>query len=170
MLRKISLLTLTLIITVLIMSEANGANEPRAIESKETYERVMASLEDTFILDVRTAAEYEFVGHPDLPNGVANIPYKFYPTWETNPNFLRDVEARYKKTDTIIVICRSGARALIVARMLIEAGFTDSLYMPDSFEGQTDNEGHRTLNGWKVDGLPYTYSIDPEFAYKGERP
>ena len=47
---------------------------------------------DTFMIDVRTRAEYLFVGHPDIPDGVPNIPLKFYPSRETNKYFVKDVE------------------------------------------------------------------------------
>jgi len=144
-----------------------AASAPKPIDSVEAYNMVMASPSDTFIVDVRTRAEYLFVGHPDLPNGVPNIPYKFYPSWEINKNFVQDVEARYKKTDTVITICRSGVRAEVAAKLLVEAGFEEVYYMTDSFEGaKTDEKGHRTVDGWKVNGLPYTYKLEDNLIYK----
>ena len=131
--------------------------ELQGIDSMESYKMVMDTPSNTFIIDVRTKAEYEFVGHPDLPNGVPNIPYKFYPSWEINKNFVKTVEEHYKKDDTIIIMCRSGIRAKVAAKILIEAGFKNVFYMTDSFEGPKDKKGHRTVSGWKVNGLPYTY-------------
>ncbi|MBE9528066.1 MAG: rhodanese-like domain-containing protein [Proteobacteria bacterium] len=142
------------------------ATEPKGIESKEAYEMVMASPADTFIVDVRTVAEYIFVGHPDLPNGVANIPLKFFPSWETNREFVPQVAARYKKSDTLIIICRSGGRAKAAATVLNIAGFDRTLYMTDSFEGALDEAGHRTVSGWKVNDLPYTYELKEELLYR----
>jgi rhodanese-related sulfurtransferase len=127
---------------------------------------VVKSPSNTFIIDVRTRAEYQFVGHPDLSNGAANIPLKFYPSWKTNIDFVKNVEARYKLDDTIITICRSGKRAKTAAKLLLDAGFMNVFYMTDSFEGSKDPKGHRTVNGWKVNGLPYTYELKDNLIYK----
>ena len=151
---------------LLIQSVAFAGAGPKGIDSKESYKMVMESSRDTFIVDVRTKAEYEFVGHPDLPNGVPNIPLKFYPDWNTNTNFVKDVEERYSKDVTLIMLCRSGKRAKKTAEMLLDAGFKRVLYMADSFEGSKDENGHRTVTGWKVNGLPYTYKLDKKLSYK----
>lgn len=144
---------------------AFAGTEPQGIDSKKSYKMVMDN-SNSFIIDVRTKAEYEFVGHPDLPNGVPNIPIKFYPDWEFNKDFVKKVEERYKKDDTIITICRSGKRARAAAKLLLEAGFKEVFYITDSFEGPKDEKGHRTVSGWKVNGLPYTYKLDNNLVYK----
>jgi rhodanese-related sulfurtransferase len=127
---------------------------------------VMENSSNTFIVDVRTRAEYEFVGHPDLPNGSPNIPLYFYPTWASNKDFVKKIEERYRKDTVIITICRSGKRAKAAARILLEVGFKNVLYITDSFEGSMDGKGHRTVNGWKVNGLPYTYALKDDLVYK----
>ncbi len=156
---------LTACVALFTLTVANAA-EPEAVDSKESYRLVLANPSNTSIIDVRTKAEYLFVGHPDMPNGVPNIPLKFFPGWEMNPEFVAKVSERYKKDDTLILMCRSGARAEAAAKMLSKAGFTNTLYMDDSFEGQTGKDGHRTVNGWKVNNLPYTYNLDPGLVYK----
>ena len=143
-----------------------GAEGPLGVESKESYAMVMKSPADTFIIDVRTRAEYEFVGHPDLPNGVPNIPYKFYPSWELNIDFVAMVEERYKLDDKLIIICRRGVRAEAAAWLLLKAGFKSVFFMTDSFEGPKGKEGLRNVSGWKVNGLPYTYELRDELIYK----
>ncbi len=140
--------------------------EPKGVGSRESFEMVMKSPTDTFIIDVRTRAEYEFVGHPDTANGVANIPYKFYPSWELNIDFVPKVAERYKPDDTLIIICRSGKRAKDAARLLLDKGFKTVYYMTDSFEGPKDAQGLRTVSGWKVNGLPYTYELRDDLVYK----
>jgi len=152
---------------LLVNSLAFAEAKPSGVDSREAYRVVMKSPGDTFIVDVRAAAEYEFVGHPDLPNGVPNIPLMFYPAWEANPDFVKDVKERYSKTDTIILICRSGGRAKKGATLLLDAGFKNALYMTDSFEGPKDEKGHRTISGWKVNGLPYTFRLDKNLVYRG---
>jgi rhodanese-related sulfurtransferase len=141
------------------------------IEATKAYEMVTANPGNTFILDVRTRAEYEFVGHPDVPGGAANIPLIFYSAspgepWKRNNNFVSDVLKRYEKSLAIIIICRSGPRAKAAARLLTEAGFGSVYYMTDSFEGPKDENGHRTIGGWKTNGLPYTYRLDKGLVYK----
>jgi len=159
-------LSLLLLISPAPLFAASDSPAGGPIGSRQAYDMVTQSPSDTFIVDVRTMAEYEFVGHPDLPNGVANIPLKFYPSWETNKDFVIKVEARYKKDDTLITICRSGKRAEDAMRLLVEAGFKKVYYITDSFEGKTDAKGHRTVDGWKVNGLPYTYELKDDLIYK----
>ncbi len=142
------------------------SNAPAAIDSNDAYKRVMASPDDTFIIDVRTRAEYEFVGHPDMPNGVPNIPLVFYDQWRQNENFVADVEERFSKETNLLIICRSGHRAETAAWLLLKAGFSNLFFITDSFEGTLDKDGHRTINGWKNNGLPYTYYLDSGLIYK----
>ncbi len=139
---------------------------PRSLDSMEAFKRVTNNPSHTFIVDVRTQAEYEFVGHPDLPNGAPNIPYKFYPGWKINNDFVDDVKTRFKESDTIITMCRSGGRAKAAALLLQKSGLPNVFYMSDSFEGPDDENGHRTLSGWKVNGLPYTYKLKDHLVYR----
>ena len=74
----------------------------------EAYRMVQKDPQRTFLVDVRTRAEYQFVGHADgacnipfmfLTNGVGEKGYKLVP----NPNFVKDLLARFHpKTDTLI--------------------------------------------------------------------
>jgi len=157
---------LLIILVVLMTTNAGAVSNPRGVDSIEAYNWVLSDPEGTFIVDVRTRAEYEFVGHPDTPNGVANIPYMFYEGWTPNKNFVTDVEAQFKKTDKLIMMCRSGQRAHHAARSLMDAGFKDVYYMTDSFEGPKDKNGYRTVSGWKVRKLPYTYKLEEDLIYK----
>ncbi len=162
---KTALIAIALVL-IMFSAPSLAANEPEGIDSKNAYDMVLKSPSDTFIIDVRTKAEYQFVGHPDIPNGVPNIPFKFYPSWELNKDFVKDVEERYKKDDVLITICRSGKRAKTAAKLLLNAGFKNVLYMTDSFEGPKDAKGHRTVSGWKVNDLPYTYELKDNLIYK----
>ena len=167
LMKKISCFSITFVVfSALLFNIQIAGAEPQAIGSRQSYQMVMENLSGTFILDVRTMAEYEFVGHPDLPNGVPNIPLKFYPSWEMNQDFVKNVEGRFKKEDVIIAMCRSGKRAKIAAELLSKAGFGKVYYMTDSFEGKKDGNGLRTVNGWKINQLPYTYKGDQNLIYK----
>ncbi len=162
-----SFISLILIVTLLLTINFTFAgSELQGINSKEAYKMVMGNSSNTYIVDVRTKAEYEFVGHPDLPNGSPNIPLYFYPTWTLNKDFVKKVEERYRRDVVIITICRSGKRAEVAARLLLDAGFKNVLYVTDSFEGSKGKNGYRTVNGWKVNGLPYTYKLNDDLIYK----
>lgn len=161
-------LGMPVVILVMLMSGGivHAAQEPpQGVDSRAAYEMVLKDLDNTFVVDVRTRAEYEFVGHPDLPNGAPNIPIRFYPGWKANERFVDDVAARFNKDQILITMCRSGVRAKKAAQLLREAGFKKVYYMTDSFEGAKDAKGHRTVNGWKVNGLPYTYDLDARLVY-----
>ncbi len=164
--RLIHAILISLVALLLTVKLSFSRTEFQGINSKEAYKMVMTDPFNAFIIDVRTKAEYEFVGHPDLSNGVPNIPLYFYPTWTLNKSFVKKIEERYRKDTLIITICRSGKRAKSAAKILLEAGFKNVLYITDSFEGSMDEDGHRTVNGWKVDGLPYTYKLNDNLIYK----
>ena len=125
----------------------------------QTWEALQSD-EDAHLVDVRTDAEWNFVGLPDLnPAGKKPllIPWQVYPMMQRNPGFedaLRDsgLTAAHK----IYFICRSGVRSMAAAEAARAAGFPHVFNVADGFEGPPDQAGHRgTLAGWKADGLPW---------------
>ena len=121
----------------------------------------------TYLVDVRSAAEYVFVGHPPK---AYNIPLSFWSESEQNlvPNdhFVQDLQVRFKNDDTLIFMCRSGGRSLRASQAAQAAGFKKVINVTDGFEGRKDDQGRFTIGGWKPAGLPYTYDVDPALAYK----
>ena len=127
-----------------------------------------------FILDVRTPQEWNWVGHPgennlgegaELEGYVLNVAYMVYhegyrksDVLIVNTQFVKDVKRLLNKDVAIITMCRSGKRSVMAAEALEDAGFTDVYSMLTGFEGKKDDRKYRTINGWKVDGLPYNYS------------
>lgn len=141
------------------------------LTAKEAYEKHAADPVSMHLLDVRTPGEYVFVGH--APTAV-NIPVLFLtpgitpenkPVMPSNGNFVAEVEKRYKKTDTILVMCRSGGRSAAAVNKLAAAGYANVYNIVDGFEGDADERGLRTINGWKNSGAPWTYKLDPNLAY-----
>ncbi|GAB6192768.1 rhodanese-like domain-containing protein [Desulfocastanea catecholica] len=135
----------------------------------------MVYYDGAYILDVRTPQEWNWVGHPGVNrNGegeyldyehVLNVPYEVYhegymkgDVLIVNNQFVKDVKRLLGKDATIITMCRSGVRSVSAAIALEDAGFTDVYNMVTGFEGDKDYQGYRTVNGWKVVGLPYNYS------------
>ncbi len=112
------------------------------------------------LVDVRTDAEWNFVGVPDLSEagkGAVLIPWQTYPTMAVNGAF---AEALRKAGATpeapLYFICRSGARSMAAAQAAQAAGFPSAHNVADGFEGPVDGEGHRgTVAGWKAEGLPW---------------
>ncbi len=142
------------------------------ITASEAFAKWQAEPETIKVLDVRTPGEYTFVGHANM---ATNIPFKLYtgkidletkkPVMPLNDNFLLDVEKRFKKTDTIMVMCRSGSRSAKAVNLLAKAGFKHVYTVTDGFEGDKSKEGKRTVNGWKNAGASWTYKLDPKLAY-----
>jgi rhodanese-related sulfurtransferase len=118
------------------------------------------------LIDVRSIAEYYLVGHPA---GAVNIPYTFWSERDQkfvlNENFVKDIQRRFKTSDVLIFMCRSGRRSLRASRDISAAGFTRVFNMEEGFEGERDAQGHRAVGGWKNRGLPYTYEIDRDEVY-----
>lgn len=113
----------------------------------------------TVLVDVRTAAEWAFVGIPDLRHcGKQPVlaSWTTYPDGAANPAFLDELQAAGITTDhNILFLCRSGARSAAAASAATAQGFT-AYNIIDGFEGHVDADGHRgTTTGWKAAGLPW---------------
>jgi rhodanese-related sulfurtransferase len=112
------------------------------------------------LVDVRTDAEWNFVGLPDLSDAGKEptlIPWQVYPTMQVNGSFVEHMRrAGLTPEHKIYFLCRSGVRSLSAAQACIEAGFPHAYNIADGFEGPPDAEGHRgQVAGWKSEGLPW---------------
>ncbi|BDA87149.1 hypothetical protein Sa4125_46910 [Aureimonas sp. SA4125] len=117
-----------------------------------------------YLVDVRTRAEWTYVGFPLLPDGRPPL----FQEWQTFPSMSVDAdfavtlaahlaEAGATKESKVYFLCRSGVRSIASATALTAAGFTQCFNVLDGFEGPPDGEGHRgTAAGWKAEGLPWT--------------
>lgn len=110
------------------------------------------------LVDVRTRAEWTFVGGPDLSSlgkSVAQTEWLVFPAMKRNPRFIEDLRAQgITPQQLVYLICRSGVRSRQAAILLAERGYT-TYNVADGFEGQIDGNGHRGLGGWRADGLPW---------------
>jgi rhodanese-related sulfurtransferase len=119
------------------------------------------------LVDVRTRPEWAFVGVPDL-SGVGKevvfVEWQRYPSMDVAIDFIASVESELSrrgagKDDTILFICRSGARSLAAAEAMLAAGWRGSRNVAGGFEGPPDAGRHRgLLDGWKAAGLPWVQS------------
>jgi len=114
---------------------------------------------EAVLIDVRTKAEWAYVGGPDLSGierPVFQIEWQHFPSSARNPGFAQEVAANGIRPGTpVYLICRSGVRSLAAADLLAGLGHT-TYNVAEGFEGNLDASGHRgTGSGWKAAGLPW---------------
>jgi rhodanese-related sulfurtransferase len=145
------------------------------LSAKEAYAVVTTERSKVLFVDVRTRGEVQFVGYPnDIDGHVPLVEMSQFGEWdsknsrfklEPNAIFSASVEALLlkkglTKADKVILICRSGDRSRQGVDLLADAGFTNVWNQVEGFEGDSSPEGRRTVNGWKNDGLPWTYKLE----------
>jgi rhodanese-related sulfurtransferase len=148
------------------------------VTAKEAHEMWLADKNKIKILDVRTPEEYIFVGHAPMAH---NIPIHLFnykmavrnkgPLMVANPNFIAEVGQKFKTSDTILVICRSGNRSAAAVNAMASVGFKITYSVTDGFEGDRVKDssssfyGKRLKNGWRNSGVPWTDKLNPELIW-----
>ena len=111
------------------------------------------------LVDVRTSAEWAYVGVPDLARAGKDailIEGVTYPGGARNDNFVDQLrEAGIAEGQPIYFLCRSGMRSKHAAEAATGAGLGPAFNIADGFEGQLDATHHRGVGGWKSSGLPW---------------
>lgn len=121
------------------------------------------------MVDVRTRAEWTFVGLPDIsetgrPLWLAE--WVSYPQMAPDPHFVERLSAQMEGTvpERLLFICRSGGRSMLAAETVTHA-FAASGHsvactnVAEGFEGGLDPQGRRgSTSGWKARGLPWRQS------------
>jgi len=108
------------------------------------------------LVDVRTKPELQYVGR--VPGSVA-IEWQTYPGNRPNPEFIAELAAVASRDDTVMFLCRSGARSDSAAQAAMQAGYKYAYNVLEGFEGDKDVEQHRnTVGGWRKAGLPWVQS------------
>ncbi len=112
------------------------------------------------LVDVRTNAEWAYVGMPDLSDTGHEptlVPWQVFPSMQVNGAFLEQMqEAGITPEHKVYFLCRSGVRSLAAAQAAVAAGYPHAYNIADGFEGPPDGDGHRgQVSGWKADGLPW---------------
>jgi rhodanese-related sulfurtransferase len=129
---------------------------------KEAWE-LLARDQKAVLVDVRTPAEWNYVGVPDL-RAIGKqplfVPWLFFPSMELNAQFAEHVEAAGLERDApILFLCRSGVRSRAAAVAMTARGFTTCYNIATGFEGDPDSNRHRgVMSGWKADGLAWAQS------------
>ena len=146
---------------------------------EEAYTMKQKRGDKVLFVDVRTPEELYFVGYPTVVDKNIPLVYVDYGAFKKNKQgkvvkfasrkndkFMTELESALKekglgKNAPIILMCRSGHRAAKAARILDKAGYKNVYNLDQGFEGDKDKQKHRTVNGWKNAGLPYTYKVNP---------
>lgn len=116
------------------------------------------------LIDVRTRAEWAFVGVPDLAGlgrQAVLVEWQTFPESRVDAAFAARLSellesAGIGKDAELLFICRSGGRSRMAAEAMTEAGYTRCRNVADGFEGPLDANRHRGgVAGWKSAGLPW---------------
>jgi rhodanese-related sulfurtransferase len=115
------------------------------------------------LVDVRTEAEWNYVGIPD-PTATGRELHLI--EWVTstghpNPDFVDQLKLAVEQRPDdapVLFICRSGQRSLGAASAATDAGIAPSYNVVHGFEGGLDATGHRGGTGWRAEGLPWRQS------------
>lgn len=186
--RKSLLLLLVLLLSVGVCANAvfSDANLPEKkqttlglyVSSQKAYTMWKNDPVNVVIIDCRTPEEYVFIGHPEMAHNIPSKlitneydPAKNFYKMIDNPDFVKEIKKRFKTSQTLLIMCRSGSRSASGADLLAKAGFTNVYSIVDGFEGdkvKNDNsyfKGRRMVNGWKNSGNPWTYDCDKTLMY-----
>ena len=126
---------------------------------KEAW-KILSNEPDSTLVDVRTDAEWNYVGVPDvssLGKKTVMVDWQTYPELGLNPDFVEQVVAQVpNKEAAALFICRSGQRSASAAGAMTEAGYGRCYNVAEGFEGDADELRHRgKTGGWKVAKLPW---------------
>lgn len=128
------------------------------IEPKDAY-AVLGEDEEAVLVDVRTTAEWNYVGLPDLTavgKRVLCVEWQRFPDGAVNERFVEQLQgAGLPDGAPLYFLCRSGVRSIAAAEAATAAGLGPAYNVLHGFEGHHDREGHRSVAGWKNDGLPW---------------
>jgi rhodanese-related sulfurtransferase len=127
----------------------------------------LAKSREAALVDVRTAAEWAYVGVPSLGSigkSTVLLEWDRFPSGELVPDFLGRLKAALDKIGVgkeapLYFICRSGNRSRQAAIAATAAGYKRCFNVEYGFEGRLSPERHRATQGsWKASGLPWVQS------------
>lgn len=108
---------------------------------------------DAVLVDVRTEAEWRFVGVPARVE-LSRVEW-VDAAGRRNEGFV-DAVRELAGSRPVVFLCRSGQRSVSAAQAVTAAGGAPAYNVVDGFEGGLDEDGHRGAVGWKAAGLPWT--------------
>ena len=138
-----------------------SAAEVKGLSPQQAYD-LLQKEPRAVLIDVRSGMEFLFVGHA---KGAIHVAWIDEPDWDINPQFIAQVRqvmlGGISHTDQhggapVILICRSGKRSLEAGEALVAAGMSHIYNVEEGFEGDLDDEHHRSSTcGWRYHDLPW---------------
>ncbi len=119
--------------------------------------------QNAYLVDVRSKAEWAFVGTPDVQQAkrrIVFVEWQLFPNMVANENFTSAFSTAIPDRDApIFFLCRSGVRSQAAAQCMTQAGYVNCFNVAGGFEGDGDEHGQRGhVNGWKKEGCPWRQS------------
>ena len=132
------------------------------------YNELLKS-DTSYLIDVRSSAEWNFVGFPDdrnFKNKLVFCEWSFYPLMDKNPNFETELFSKINFTNCkkLFFICRSGSRSFHAANSIKDkinqkdynGHDIEFINVKFGFEGDLSIDFKRgDSNGWKYSKLPW---------------
>jgi rhodanese-related sulfurtransferase len=142
------------------MASANSSTDYAGDLSADEAWALLKNDPKARLIDVRTTAEWNFVGIPDLSElgrEAELVEWQSFPSMQVNPDFVAQAEqSGSDKSVPVLFLCRSGARSRAAAIALTKAGYAKAYNVAGGFEGDLDGKRQRGhTNGWKASGLPW---------------
>jgi rhodanese-related sulfurtransferase len=145
------------------MTNANAVGYAGDLLATDAF-RLLAADAASALIDVRTQAEWTYVGAPDLTSigkTVLFVEWQSFPAMEVDPGFAARLSAmlasaRVEPGARLLFLCRSGARSRQAATAMTRSGWAPCLNISDGFEGPLDPHRHRNvIGGWRAGNLPW---------------
>ena len=144
------------------MSKEDGERPVDNVDVTATWQALEARARSRLI-DVRTRAEWTYVGIPDLTSlskRAVLVEWQTFPDQTIDPHFVERLAQELSALgvaldDDLFFICRSGGRSLAAAKAMAAMGYRACHNVAGGFEGPLDDERHRGTAGWKATGLPW---------------
>jgi rhodanese-related sulfurtransferase len=145
------------------LSQERSNNCVDNIDVEATWQ-ALASRPRSQLIDVRTRAEWAYVGIPDLGSlkkRAVLVEWQTFPDQTVDSRFAERLAGELsalgvKPEDDLFFICRSGGRSLAAANAMAAMGYRGCHNVAGGFEGPLDDKRHRcTAGGWKAAGLPW---------------
>lgn len=118
---------------------------------------------EAVLVDVRTEAEWRFVGVPDTsPIDRQTVLIEWVDSsGARNGEFVEQLTSALEGRNPeapVVFLCRSGQRSIGAAVAATDTGIAPSYNVLEGFEGPVDEFGHRGGTGWRALGLPWRQS------------
>lgn len=146
------------------MTYQNGASYAGDMLSGDAY-ALLAGESPSTLIDVRTQAEWTYVGVPDITNlgkAALFLEWQSFPSMQVDERFVLRLSSMLESAGVnrgapLLFLCRSGARSRNAAIAMTSAGWAPCFNISDGFEGNLDPWRHRgVVGGWRAAGLPWT--------------